>query len=91
MSKISAILHAFILVKSLFLEPYQNTSVVSQTDTFHFKVSSQKSICNWPFRLIITKTSKTGVYRGIHFFLFLLQNIDCWYSLEAVLMCTHNR
>ena len=26
--------------------------------------------------------SKTGVYRGIHFFLFLLQNIDCGYSLE---------
>ena len=24
--------------------------------------------------------SKTGVYRGIHFFLFLLQNIDCGYS-----------
>ena len=27
--------------------------------------------------------SKTGVYRGIHnFFLFLLKNIDCGYSLE---------
>ena len=26
--------------------------------------------------------SKTGVYRGIHFFLFLLQNIDCGYLLE---------
>ena len=30
--------------------------------------------------------SKTGVYRGIHyFFLFLLKNIDCWYSLEPPL------
>ena len=28
------------------------------------------------------KYSKTGVYRGIPFFLFLLQNIDCGYSLE---------
>ena len=26
--------------------------------------------------------SKPGDYRGIHFFLFLLQNIDCGYSLE---------
>ena len=26
--------------------------------------------------------SKTGVYRGIHYFLILLQNIDCGYSLE---------
>ena len=26
--------------------------------------------------------NKTGVYRGIHFFLFLLLNIDCGYSLE---------
>ena len=27
--------------------------------------------------------SKTGVYKGIHyFFLFLLKNIDCGYSLE---------
>ena len=26
--------------------------------------------------------SKTGIYRGIHYFLFLLQNIDCGYSLE---------
>ena len=26
--------------------------------------------------------SKTGVYRGIHFFLFLFKNIDCGYSLE---------
>ena len=26
--------------------------------------------------------SKTGVYRGIPIFLFLLQNIDCVYSLE---------
>ena len=26
---------------------------------------------------------------GIQFFLFLLQNIDCGYSLEAVLTCTH--
>ena len=46
-----------------------------------------------PFRKkLITKTclynltpfsSKTRVYRGIHyFFLFLLKNIDCWHSLE---------
>ena len=38
--------------------------------------------------------SKIGVYRGIHFFLFLLKNIDCGYSLEplneAVLTWTHN-
>ena len=38
--------------------------------------------------------NKTGVYRGIHFFLFLLLNIYCGYSLErlneAVLTCTHN-
>ena len=38
---------------------------------------------------------KIRVYRGIHFFLFLLQNIDCGYSLEpsteAVLTCTHNQ
>ena len=26
--------------------------------------------------------SKTGVYRGKYFFLLLLQNIDCGYSLE---------
>ena len=26
--------------------------------------------------------SKTGVYRGIYFFLSLLQNTDCGYSLE---------
>ena len=26
--------------------------------------------------------SKTGIYRGIHFFLFLLYNIDCGYSFE---------
>ena len=26
-----------------------------------------------------------GFYRGIHFFLFLLKNIDCGYSLERVL------
>ena len=30
----------------------------------------------------IVKLGLTGVYRGIHFFLFLLQNIDCGYSLE---------
>ena len=40
--------------------------------------------------------SKTGVYRGIQFFLFLLQNIDCGYTLEpphteAVLTSTHNQ
>ena len=30
-----------------------------------------------------TLYTKTGVYRGIHyFFLFLLKNIDCGYSLE---------
>ena len=39
---------------------------------------------------------KPGVYSGIHFFLFLLQNIDCGSSLEpphlteAVLTCTHD-
>ena len=26
--------------------------------------------------------SETGVYKGIHFFFFLLFNIDCGYSLE---------
>ena len=26
--------------------------------------------------------SKTGEYRGMHFFLILIQNIDCVYSLE---------
>ena len=26
--------------------------------------------------------SKTGVYKGIHFFLILVKNIDCGYSLE---------
>ena len=36
--------------------------------------------------------SKTGVCRGIPvlFFLFLLQNIDLWGLVEAVLTCTHN-
>ena len=35
-------------------------------------------------------TAKLG-YAGVYlFFLFLLQNIDCGYSLEAVLTCTHN-
>ena len=29
-----------------------------------------------------TLYSKTGVYRGIHFFLFLLKIIDCGYSLK---------
>ena len=28
--------------------------------------------------------SKTGVYRGVHYFSFLLQNIDCGYSLELL-------
>ena len=28
--------------------------------------------------------SKTGVYRGIHFFLLLLKSIDCGYSLEPL-------
>ena len=41
---------------------------------------------------IIAKLGYAGVYL---FFLFLLQNIDCGYSLEpphteAVLTCTHN-
>ena len=26
--------------------------------------------------------SENGVFRGIHFFLFLLENIDCGYMLE---------
>ena len=26
--------------------------------------------------------SKTGVYRGMHFFLFFLLNIDCGYSMR---------
>ena len=37
--------------------------------------------------------SKTGVYRGIYFSLFLPQNMDCGYSLELprrVLTSTHN-
>ena len=36
--------------------------------------------------------SKTGVYRGKHyFFLFLLKNIDCGYSFEPPrLTSTHN-
>ena len=34
---------------------------------------------------------KTGVCRVIHFFLSLLKNVDCGYSLvEAVLTSTHN-
>ena len=33
--------------------------------------------------------SKTGVYRGIHYFLIFALNIDFWYSL-AGLTCTHN-
>ena len=28
--------------------------------------------------------SKTGVYRGLLFFIFLIQTIDCVYSLERV-------
>ena len=28
---------------------------------------------------------KTRIYRGSHIFLFLIQNVDCGYSLEAVL------
>ena len=38
-------------------------------------------------------TVKLGFTGGIQFFLFLLCNIyvDCGYSLEAVLTCTHNQ
>ena len=35
----------------------------------------------------IVKLGYAGEYL---FFLFLLQNIDCGYSLEPVLTCTHN-
>ena len=35
----------------------------------------------------IAKLGYAGVYL---FFLFLFQNIDCGYSLETVLTCTHN-
>ena len=47
------------------------------------------SVASWKHTHIIltllnpTFYRKTGVYRGIHyFFLFLLKNIDCGYSLE---------
>ena len=36
-------------------------------------------------------TAKLG-YAGVYLFsLFLLQNMDCGYSGEAVLTCTHNQ
>ena len=61
----------------------------------HYYFSSRKHtyIILTPFNS--TLYSKTGVYRGIHyFFLFLLKNIDCGYSLdclgEAVLTSTYN-
>ena len=44
-------------------------------------ISSRKQVCvtNTPY----TPLCKTGVYRGILFsYVFLLQNIDCGYSLE---------
>ena len=35
--------------------------------------------------------AKTGVYRGIHFFLIFAQNIDCGYSLEPrTAICVHH-
>ena len=34
------------------------------------------------FFYILLLYIKTGVYRGIQFFLLLIQNIDCGYSLE---------
>ena len=34
--------------------------------------------------------SKTGVYRGIHYFLIFALNYRLWVLVEAVLTCTHN-
>ena len=45
---------------------------------------------NIPSYIPILYKVKLG-YTGIYiFFLFLVQNIDCGYSSEAVLTCTHN-
>ena len=32
--------------------------------------------------LLLSPCQHVGVYSGIHFFLFLLESIDCGYSLE---------
>ena len=60
----------------------------------HHENRSMKSIPPEPHFYI----EKLGFAEVYLFFLFLLQNIDCGYSLEpprktakAVLMCTHNR
>ena len=45
-----------------------------------FTSRKQVRVTNTPYTPLLY--SKTGVHRGVHFFLFLLQNIDCGYSLE---------
>ena len=67
-------------------------SVSDANEPLNLSVHILKFWNTWMTFIIITKTclynfdphnSKTGVYMGIHyFFLFLLKNIDCWYTLE---------
>ena len=57
--------------------PYQQ---VRQLPTFHQKNMSVK--CIPPLTPLLYTHGETGVYKGIHFFLFLIQDIDCGYSLE---------
>ena len=55
----------------------------------HQENNSMKDM--YPFKpqphFYIDKLGFAGVYL---FFLFLIQNIDCGYLGEAVLLCTHN-
>ena len=69
------ILHGHVCIMNLKGGSYQSPNAdVSVRNSFFDCDITKKSPCK--------SASKTGVYRGIHFFLFLLQNIDRGYSLE---------
>ena len=62
-----------IKLSAAVIEPFAEDGLVNTS-------RKQVRVTNTPYTPLLY--SKTGVYRSIHFFLFLLQNIDCGYSLE---------
>ena len=68
-------------VKNQNTKSSENLTVDASSKTFHVHQNKMSMTCIPPCTPFLY--SNTGVWRGIAiFFLFLLQNIDCWYLLE---------
>ena len=65
-----------------FVKVCENRIIRKTSYCKHQEMTSRKQVrvTKTPYTPVLY--SKTGVYWGKHFFLFLLQNIDCGYSLE---------